>query len=123
MKKYEISLSCPIFIKNLKYLKKKFHQIKADIEELFTSLGNGKKSGIPIPRFEGRVFKIRWPIKRANIGERKGLRCIYLKEEKTAGKAFGKIIPLILYYKGEKENADVEEVIRAIKGIETNEED
>lgn len=112
MIKYQIALSCPTFQRNLKKLQKKYKRIKKDIAELFTLLEQGKKRAIALPKFDNKVFKVRQALKTEKLGEDSGLRLIYFLDQQKK-----EIVPLILYYKGDKENVSDEELLNAIKDI------
>lgn len=74
--KYKIQL-IPDFVNSIKQLKKKFVKLDEDIKPLLEDIEKGSFPGVPIEGCRGKAYKVRWQLKSANVGKRKGLRLIY----------------------------------------------
>ena len=113
MIKYEIDLSCQPFQRNVKRLKKKFPKIKDDLDNIFSDLEDEAPLGDPIPLIDAPVYKVR--VRNTDIpkGKSGGYRLIYKFDEENK-----MITPLLLYYKGEKSDAQRKEIEVALDSLD-----
>lgn len=68
---------CQVFERDLKYLKKKYSNIKRDIKLLIDTLKDNPFYGEAIPGLEGKVFKARLASSDMKRGKSKSYRVIY----------------------------------------------
>ncbi|MEW6659973.1 MAG: hypothetical protein AB1424_15045 [Thermodesulfobacteriota bacterium] len=92
----------PPFDGNLEKVLKKYPLSSTRINGLINSIGNSYQDGDVYPGFgECQVRKIRLGLEEYNLKPRKGLRLIFLVIPKK-----NKIVPLIVYKKGEFKSED-----------------
>jgi mRNA-degrading endonuclease RelE of RelBE toxin-antitoxin system len=111
--KYEVDLSCPVFQRNLKKLRRKFPAVKDDLKTILDELENRAPLGDAIPLIKAPVYKVR--VRNTDIpkGKSSGYRLIYNFDQER------KIITLLLFYfKAEKPTALVKEIKNALDSLE-----
>ena len=96
----------PEYKKNLKYLSKKYRNIRSDTQSVITELHKGNFLGDKLSGFFGEfeVYKVR--VKNSNIkkGKSAGYRLIYLLESETS------VLLLTIYSKSEREDISINEI-------------
>lgn len=99
----------PQFKREFKRLSKKFHSLKADMEELLNELRVKPDLGTPLG---GNVFKIRWQVKSKSKGKSGGVRIItyYVSED-------GKLYLLSIYDKSEQASITSKQIRLLIETI------
>lgn len=99
----------PEFKREFKRLSKKFHSLKADMEELVKRLMVRPDLGTPLG---GNVFKIRWQVKSKGKGKSGGVRIItyYVSQG-------GKLYLLSIYDKSEQTSITSNQIRQLIESI------
>ena len=104
-KSIEVTL---VFQRNLRKLKKKYRNIKNDVQAVITKLQKGDLLGDQIPNIDYQVYKLRIKNSDNKKGKSGGYRLIYyLKTEKS-------IILLTIYSKSEQVNITNKQIIDII---------
>jgi len=70
-------IALPLFIGQLKKLKKKYPKIKEDYANLLDALEEDPESGNPVPGYSNNLYKIRLASRDQNRGKRGGFRVVY----------------------------------------------
>lgn len=109
---YQIKTIKP-FEKAVRNLSKKFREIKKDLKEVSGLLEENPFIGVPIPGYEGTVWKVRVTNTSAKRGKQSGFRIVYLINEFT-----GHCYLLIIYSKTEKIDVTSEEIENLLKALE-----
>lgn len=76
-----INVDAKTFVRDLKHITKKFPEIYPEIERHLETIKNNPQKGIELqwPNISAHpVYKLKLPIKCANIGKSGGLRLIYI---------------------------------------------
>ncbi len=101
------------FGRKLKKLKKKYPNIKNDLNELLSNMEDGGVSGVPIPGLFNKVFKIRAfssDMKRRKSG---GFRLIYYDKNENC-----EIYLLTIYAKTKSENIPIQDIQTVLKELD-----
>ena len=101
------------FEKAVRNLSKKFREIKKDIKEASCLLEENPFIGVPIPGYEGALWKLRVTNTSAKRGKQGGFRIVYLVNEVTEH-----CYLLIIYSKTDKTDVTYEEVENLLKALE-----
>lgn len=109
---YEI-FTIPAFDKAVKRLKKKYHRIKHDLEQLVETLQDNPFAGVAIPGFSHRVWKIRLASSDMQAGKRGGYRIIYALHQEEAA-----CYLLTIYPKPDKSDVSAAELERLLLELE-----
>jgi len=109
LKKFEVFFTEP-FEKCLKKLAKKYKHIKKDIEELSSFLEGYPDTGVAIPSYNHKVWKIRWKSRDMARGKRGSYRIVYFWESKD-----NKIYLLLIYVKTKMGEITKKELEKALK--------
>ncbi|MBI4777429.1 hypothetical protein HY792_00675 [Candidatus Desantisbacteria bacterium] len=109
MRKFEVFFTEP-FEKSLRNLAKKYKHIKKDIAELSSFLEDYPDTGVAIPSYAHKVWKIRWKSRDMARGKRGSYRIIYLWESKD-----DKVYLLLIYAKTKMEEITKEELENALR--------
>ncbi len=104
----------PLFTRFLKYLAKKYHHVRQDIEPFLQQLEVGKTPGDQVPGVKYTVYKVRIKNSDVSKGKSGGYRVIYYV--KTAKK----IILLAIYAKTEQVDIPAEEIRRMVEDFESD---
>lgn len=102
----------PVFQRDVKYLKKKYHRIGSDLERLNSILIDNPAYGDAVPGLEGRVFKARLASSDMGKGKSGGFRIIYYLRSSD-----NTIYLLTIYAKAYKEDIDPVEIKALLKKI------
>jgi mRNA-degrading endonuclease RelE of RelBE toxin-antitoxin system len=96
----------PEYRRNLKYLAKKYRNIRSDIQPLIWELQQGNILGDRLTGFGLDIYIYKVRVKNSNIkkGKSAGYRLIYLLESETS------ILLLTIYSKSEQEDITVNEI-------------
>ncbi|KWT83455.1 hypothetical protein [Candidatus Magnetominusculus xianensis] len=97
--KYDIYIERPRFKCEVKELKKKFHKVNNDINDLIGKVIDNPKSFEAIPGYAELLYKAKHPLKCANIGISGGLRLINVLDERNR-----LITATNIFFKGDKED-------------------
>ncbi len=96
----------PEYRKNLKYLAKKYRNIRSDVQPVIEDLQKGVISGDRLVGFDSGIYVYKLRVKNSNIqkGKSAGYRLIYLLESETS------ILLLTIYSKAEKADITVGDI-------------
>jgi mRNA-degrading endonuclease RelE of RelBE toxin-antitoxin system len=106
---YEL-IPLPEFERQVKRLRKKYRNIKADLRGLEKVLFANPKAGDPIPGLRNKVYKLRLASSDLERGKSGGFRVIYYFTQSD-----NNIYLLTIYPKPEKENIHIAEIVKALK--------
>ena len=101
------------FGRKLKKLKKKYPNIKNDLNELLSDLEIGSVSGVPIPGLFNKVFKIRAASSDMKRGKSGGYRLIFYTEDENC-----EIYLLTIYAKTKSENIPIQDIQTVLKKLD-----
>jgi len=101
------------FGRKLKKLKKKYPNIKNDLNELLSGLEAGNESGVPIPGLFNKVFKIRAASSDMKRGKSGGYRLIFYAQDENC-----EIYLLTVYAKTKNQNIPVQDIQAVLKELD-----
>lgn len=101
------------FVRKFKNLKKKYPNIKNDLNKLLSGIEDGSVSGEPIPGLYNRIFKIRAASSDMKRGKSGGFRIIYY----LLGENY-EIYLLTIYAKAKYENISVKDIQAVLKELD-----
>lgn len=109
---YEV-FTIPAFDRAAKRLKKKYRNIGRDIRRLVEALRSDPFSGVAVPGFGGRVWKVRLASVDMKSGKRGGYRVIYVvnREEYAC-------YLLYIYAKPERKDMSAQEIEKILEEME-----
>jgi mRNA-degrading endonuclease RelE of RelBE toxin-antitoxin system len=96
------------FQRRVKILKKRYRQIRTDLQPLIEQLQSGETPGDQIPGTGYTVFKVRVKNSNSRRGKSGGYRVIYQMSSSIC------TILLLIYSKADQDNAAVEDIREAI---------
>lgn len=96
----------PEYQKQLKYLAKKYRNIRSDIQPFILELQNGNILGDRLSGFGSNIYIYKVRLKNSNLkkGKSAGYRLIYLLESETS------ILLLTIYSKSEQEDITINQI-------------
>ncbi len=94
----------PIFLKNIRTLAKKYHNIRQDLQPVINQLEQGELLGDEISGIGYPVFKLRVKNSDINKGKSGGYRLIYYLKTLTG------IVLLTIYPKSEQSDIEADEI-------------
>jgi mRNA-degrading endonuclease RelE of RelBE toxin-antitoxin system len=104
------------FKRRLKILKKRYRQIRGDLQPLIEQLQAGKTPGDQVAGTGYTVFKVRVKNSDSRRGKSGGYRVIYQRSSSIC------IILLLIYSKSDQDNIAMEEIKAAIAQFQTDQE-
>ena len=108
--KYKVYLT-ETFQRNIKFLSKKYRNVKKDLVETIREIEKDPTIGDPIPGWKSEVWKVRAGSSDVRRGKRGGFRLIYLWKEEEA------VYMLAAYFKGEKQDISKKEIEEILKKL------
>lgn len=106
--------SSPAFEKDLSRLERKCPKIKSDIQEGFAEVQSGSNIGSSIPGGKGKLYKLRVPSTDLQRGKSGGFRVVFYLQTPNV------LWPLICYFKGDKEDVPIKDLIERAKELGLN---
>jgi mRNA-degrading endonuclease RelE of RelBE toxin-antitoxin system len=104
------------FKRRLKTFKKRYRQIRGDLQPLIEQLRAGKTPGDRVAGTGYTVFKVRVKNSDSRRGKSGGYRVIYQRSSSTC------IILLLIYSKSDQDNVAMEDIQAAIAQFQTDQE-
>jgi mRNA-degrading endonuclease RelE of RelBE toxin-antitoxin system len=105
-------IAIPEFDKRLKALKKKYPNIRKDIETLLAQLADGETPGDQLQEMAHIVYKVRLPNRDAQRGKSGGYRLIYYVRKADT------VYLITIYSKSEFDSVPDAQVVRAIESLQ-----
>jgi mRNA-degrading endonuclease RelE of RelBE toxin-antitoxin system len=102
------------FQRRVKVLKKRYRQIRTDLQPLIEQLQSGETPGDQIPGTGYTVFKVRLQNSDSRKGKSGGYRVVYQMSSSVC------TILLLIYSKADQDNAAVEDIREAIAQFQKN---
>lgn len=103
------------FLRAARRLARKYRRLKNDLRALHEVLSTDPHSGVAIPGFSHRVWKIRLVSSDVQKGKRGGYRVIYAIDEAAC-----RCYPLFIYIKAEQADITVSEIERLLQDLEND---
>ena len=101
------------FGRKVKKIKRKYPNVKNDLNELLSELESGNLSGVPIPGLFNKVFKIRVASSDMKRGKSGGFRLIYYTEDVNS-----EVYLLTIYAKTKDETIPVKDIQAILKELD-----
>lgn len=101
----------PVFLKDIKRLRKRYPHLQQDVQPLIDQLAAGETPGDQIQAIGYTVYKVRLPNRDAQRGKSGGYRVIYYIQTRE------QIVLLTIYSKSDRTDTSTDEIQDIITGL------